>query len=359
MNIRQDILTPRERAKALSGKRPADRILCLPMVAISAAYLIGRTIKEFQLDPKVMAEAHIAAYRRFKYDSVGLSTNCSVLAEAMGAKLEYPEDDAANSIEPLVKSREDLKKLKDIDPEKDGNLWVFYEAFHIVDKEIGSEVPISISVSGPFTTAATLRGTENFVRDMYADPELCHELLRRSTDNLKRHIKAIVAHGADIGAIADPVASGSLISPKMFKEFAFPYIKELVDFIHSFNRGAALHICGKTEKLLELMVQTGADTISIDKVDLKKVKEIIDGRAAIVGNVDTTNEMLYGPVEKIQEICRNYIDLMSDYKGIYILATSCDLSPKTPFEYVDAMMDVARSYGLYENSSKGRMGYNE
>jgi uroporphyrinogen decarboxylase len=348
MNIREDILTPRERAKAISEGKPADRILCLPMVAISAAYLIGKTIKEFQTDPEVMAESHIAAYKRFKYDSVGLSTNCSVLAEAMGAKLDYPEDDAANSIEPLVNCREDLSKVKDIDPEKDGKLWVLYKAFEIVNKEIGHEVPISISVSGPFTTAATLRGVEAFARDMYADPELCHTLLRKATDNLKRHIKAIVAHGADIGAIADPLASGSVISPKMFKQFAFPYIKELVDFIHGFNRGAALHICGKTEKLLELMVETGADTISIDKVDLKLVKETIAGRATIVGNVDTTNEMLHGPVEKIHEVCREYIDLMKDYNGLYILATSCDVPPKAPFEYVQAMMDVARSYGLYE-----------
>lgn len=350
MNIREDILTPRERAQALSEGKPVDRILCVPMVAISAAYLIGRTIKEFQLDPEVMAQSHIAAYKRFKYDSVGLSTNCSVLAEAMGAKLHYPEDDAATSIEPLVSSREDLWKVKDIDPEKDGKLWVFYEAFHIVNKEIGHEVPISISVSGPVTTAATLRGVEAFARDMYADPELCHALLRKSTDNLKRHIATIVAHGAEIGGIADPIASGSVISPKMFKTFAFPYIKELVDYIHSFNRGAGLHVCGKAEKILELMVETGADTISIDKVDLKFVKECVNGRAAIVGNVDTTNEMLHGPVERIQEICREYIDLMRDYKGTYILSTGCDISPKAPFELVDAMMDVARSYGAFEYS---------
>lgn len=348
MNIRKDILTPRERAQALSEGKTPDRILCLPMVAISAAYLIGKTIKEYQLDPEVMAQSQIAAYKRFKYDSVGLSTNCSVLAEAMGAKLNYPHDDAASCDDPIVCCWEDLNKLKNIDPETDGNLWVFYKAFEIVNKEIGHEVPISISVSGPVTTAATLRGTEAFARDMYADPKMCHELLRRSTDNIKRHIEAIVAHGAAIGAIADPIASGSLISAKMFKEFALPYIKELVDFIHGFKSSAALHICGKTEKILDLMVETGANTISIDKVDLKIAKEIINGRATLVGNVDTTDEMLFGPTSKIQEVCKNYIDLMKDYNGLYILATGCDVSPKTPFEFVDAMMDVARSYGLYE-----------
>lgn len=348
MNIREDILTPKQRSKAFSEGKPMDRILCVPMVAISAAYLVGKTIKEFQLNPEVMAASHIAAYKKFKYDSVGLSTNCSVLAEAMGAKLEYPEDDAASCDEPIVKCREDLSKIKIVDPEKDGNLWVFYKAAEIVNREIGDEVSVSVSVSGPFTTAATLRGVEAFARDLYADPELCHSLLRMATESIKNHIRAIVAHGAEIGGIADPIASGSLISPKMFEKFAFPYIKELVDFIHGLNRSAGLHICGKASKILELMVQTGADIISIDKVDLEFARDTVAGRAVILGNIDTTEEMLYGPVEKIYESCKRAVDIMQDCRGKFILSTGCDLSPKTPFEYAQAMMDFARSYGLYE-----------
>ncbi len=349
MKIREDILTPKQRSEAFGNKKPIDRIICAPMVASNASHLIGRTIKEFQLDPEVMAASHIAAYKKFKYDSIGLCTNCSVTAEAMGAVLVYPEDDVASCDEPIIKSREDLCKIKVAD-EHDGNLWVFYKAAEIINKEVGDEVSVSISLSGPLTTVAMLRGVEAFARDMYSDPEFCHILLRMATDSVKNHIRAIVAHGAEIGGVGDPIASGSLISPKMFQKFAFPYIKELIDFIHGLNRSAGLHICGKTSKILEQMVQTGANLISIDDVDLALVRDVVAGRAVILGNISPTNEMLYGPVEKIHEVCKNAIDIMKGYEGGYILSTGCDTTPVAPFENVQAMMDAARSYGLYEYS---------
>lgn len=345
MKIREDILTPKEREKAFSKGEKLDRILCLPMVASSAAHLIGKTIKEFQLNPEVMAQSHIAAYKKYRYDGIGLCTNTSILAEAMGAKLTYPEDDVASCDEIFIKDKKDIDKVK-IAQKNDGVYPIFYEAVKIINKEVGNEVGTTISLSGPLTTAATLRGVENFARDMYEDPEFCHALLRMTTEGLKNVIDGIVESGASIGAIGDPVASGSLISPKMFGKYAAPYIKEIIDYIHSLGRSAALHICGKTNKIIENMVQTGADTISIDRVDLSLVRDIVAGRVTIVGNIDVTDEMLFGPKERIYEACKSAMDIMKSYKGKYILATGCDVSPKAPWENVQAMMDFARSYEI-------------
>jgi len=346
MNIRQDIMTPNERLEAFGKNLPIDRVVCVPMVASSSAHLIGRTIKEFQLDPEVLAYSLIEAYRRYKYDSVGICTNCSIMAEAMGAILQYPEDDVASCRDPILKNKEDISKIKIATPQ-DGNLWVFYKAAEICVKEIGNEITPSISVAGPFTTAATLRGVEDFAKDMYKDPEYCHKLLRMATESIKNHIRAIIKTDAGVGAIGDPIASGSLISAKTFEKFAFPYIKELVDFSHELGSSIGLHICGKSKKILQLMVDTGADLISIDDVDLAFAGEIVAGKAVLVGNISTTDEMLFGPVERIKESCIKALDLMKNYNGKYILATSCDIPLFAPWEHVEAMMDVARSYGAY------------
>ena len=347
MEVKQDIMTPNERLNAFGKNLPIDRVVCVPMVASSAAHLIGRTIKDFQLDPEVLAYSLIEAYKRYKYDSVGVCTNCSVMAEAMGAELDYPEDDVASCNEPILKNKDDISKIKIATPE-DGKLWVFYKAAEICLEEIGHEITPSISVAGPFTTAATLRGVEAFARDIYADPEFCHKLLRMSTESIKNHIRAIMKTGAGVGTIADPIASGSLLSAKTFEKFAFPYIKELVDFAHDLGSSIGLHICGKSTKILKLMVDTGADLISIDDVDLEFASKVISGKAVLVGNISTTDEMLFGPTERIEESCIKALDKMKDYNGKYILATSCDLSPKTPWEHVEVMMNVARSYGTYD-----------
>jgi len=347
MGIKQDIMTSKERLEAFGNKLPMDRIVCVPMVASNAATLIGKTIKEFQLNPEVMAYSLLEAYRRFKYDSVGICSHCAVLAEAMGAELKYPEDDVAYCDDPILKNKEDISKVKIATPE-DGNLWVFYKAAEICLKEVGHEITPTISISGPFTTAATLRGVGNFARDTYTDPEFCHQLLRMSVESAKNHIKAIIETGAGVGTICDPIASGSMISPKTFEKFALPYIKELVDYTHELGSSVGLHICGKTEKIFKLMVDTGADLISIDDIDLEFAKKTAEGKAVIVGNISTTDEMLFGPEERIKESCIKALDIMKDYEGGYVLATSCDTSPNTPWEHIEAMMDVARSYGAYD-----------
>lgn len=74
MQIREDILTPKERVMALLTGKPLDRILCMPIVTSNSVHLIGKTTKEFQLDGKVMAASHIAAFEKYRYDLIYLLT---------------------------------------------------------------------------------------------------------------------------------------------------------------------------------------------------------------------------------------------------------------------------------------------
>lgn len=345
MQIRKDILTPKERVLAFLQGKPLDRIICMPIVTSNAAHLIGRTIKEFQLDPEVMAKSHIAAFEKFGYDLVYLFTNCSYVAEAMGAELVYSEDEPANSEEPTVNSIEDLSKIK-VAEKNDGKFPVFYEALDILNREIGDKIFLSVCFSGPVSTAATLRGTERFARDTYANPELCHTLLRMATDSCKNFIREVVAHGA-MPIILEPIASGSIFSPKMYQKFAFPYIKELIDLAHELGALIPLHICGKTHKIVDQMTDSGSDVISLDECSLEVAKEKVAGRAVILGNITPANELLFGPVERIHEVCKEAIETMKDYKPGFFLATGCEVPTKVPFEHIQAMMDAARSYGAY------------
>jgi uroporphyrinogen decarboxylase len=346
MEFREDILTPKERLGAFLTGKPLDRILCMPIVTSNVAHLIGKTVKEFQEDGEVMARSHIAAFNRFRYDLVYLFTNCSYVAEAMGAPLQYSEDEPANCEIPIVNSKEDLEKIH-VAEKNDGKFSVYYEAIDILNEEIGDQVFLSVCFSGPVSTAATLRGVEDFARDTYANPELCHSLLRMATDSCKNLIREVIAHGA-IPIILEPIASGSLFSPKMFKQFAFPYIKELIDLSHELGTPIPLHICGKTHKIIDLMTDTGSDIISIDQCDLAVAREKVAGRAVILGNINPADELLFGPKERIFHICRESIETMKGYTPGFVLATGCETSNKVPFENIQYMVDAARTYGVYE-----------
>ncbi|MBM7625039.1 uroporphyrinogen decarboxylase family protein [Sporohalobacter salinus] len=346
LEIREDILTPKERVTRFLEGKPIDRIPCMPIVTSNTAHLIGKTLKEFHLDGEVMAQSYIAAFEKFGYDLNYLFTNCSYTAEAMGAELVYYEDEPASCDEAIIKTREDLAKIKVADKD-DGKFPVFYEALDILNEEIGDQIFSAVCFSGPLSTAATLRGAESFVKDTYKDPELCHELLRMATDTCKNFVREIINHGG-MPIILEPFASGRIFGPKTFEKFALPYVKEVVDLSHELNSIVPLHICGVTHKIIGKMAETGADVLSIDDCDLELAKKEVGGRAVILGRVSPADDLLFGPAEKIKKVCKEHIEIMKDYEPGYILATGCETSPKIPFDHIQVLVDAARSYGAYD-----------
>ena len=350
MEVKKDILTSKERVMAFLQGEAIDRIPCMPIVTSNASHLIGKTINEFQLDPKVMADSYIAAYKRYKYDLSYLFTNTSYVAEAMGQELVYYDDEPACTHNPIIQAKKDLNKIKVAD-KNDGKFPIFFEALDILNEKVGDEVISAVCFSGPLSTAATLRGTQDFVKEMYNDPEFCMELLKMTTESCKNFMKECIDHNA-LPIILEPISSGSILSPKLYKEFSSPFTKELVDLAHEMNSLIALHICGKTHKIIDLMADTKADILSIDICDLSIAKEKVDGKSAILGNVTPADELLFGTREDIMEVCKKVLQEMDGYEGGFVLSSGCEIPKKVPFENIDAMMDAARSYGAYDFRSE-------
>lgn len=93
----KDKMTPMERAKAIARGETADRLPCNPNVANGVARVYGCKISEFNSNARLIADAQIASYRRFGYDGVRIFTDLFPWAEAMGAKIHFPEDNTAGT----------------------------------------------------------------------------------------------------------------------------------------------------------------------------------------------------------------------------------------------------------------------
>ena len=46
-------------------------------------------------------------------------------------------------------------------------------------------------------------------------------------------------------SIADPTATGEILGPNLFDEYAVRYLNKVVDAIHGMNTPVIVHICGK------------------------------------------------------------------------------------------------------------------
>jgi len=340
-----DAMTPLERLTAYNRGEAIDRLPCVPIVGNTAARVIGANVSEFRGNGSLIAKAQVAAYKRFGYDTIRVFTDLYVLAEAMGAKVHYPVDETAYHEAPAIERSADIEKLQPVDPYRDGNLPQHLEAMKIVLDEVGKEVSVSGAVTCPFTNAAFLIGTEALVRLVGKNPAATHQLCEISLQSALAYTKAMI----DIGctpSLTDPMSSSTIISPRQFREFSYPYLKRLIEYIHARGKSVTLHICGKTSKVLEQMVDAGADCLSLDNaVNLREAKQAVGSRVRLMGNVDPSAVMLQGTPADVRKAVLDCLLQAHDNPKGYIVASGCSLPTETPFHNIDAMIDAVRLAG--------------
>lgn len=346
--IKKDQMTAKERNAAFIAGKPYDRIPCNLFIGDHGARLIGAKVSELHLTVEKAVEAQIAAFKTYESEGAGVGPGLGGIAEAMGSRQEYPHNGAPFVSDYTVKEIEDITRLSIPDPVKGGRFSIILQAAERLVEKLGDSIPISIGVPGPFTTSGNLRGAEKLMKDLYRNPEFVHRLLRLATDSTIAFVKEAAKLEVNI-SIADPSASGSLISRGQFREFAFPYLKELVDTIKGLGKPApSLHICGNTKKIWEDMADTGAGLLSLDnKVDLGEAKHAVGHRAVLVGNIKPTETMYLGKPSDVEENARECLRKAYDSPKGYILALGCGLPIPTPPENIHALRDSARKYGQY------------
>lgn len=340
-----DSMTPLERGAAIASGKPADRLPCNPNIANGVARVYGCKISQFNTDPKVLAEAQIAAYRKFGGDGIRIFTDLFTWCEAMGATIVAPEDNTVDLAKPAISDVKQIDMLRPLDPYKDGRLPVHLEAMEILMDKVGNEVGCSAAVVGPFTNAFFLIGVDNALRLISRDPESMHKLCRISLESMKIYAEAAMNIGLT-PTISEPMSSCSVVSPKVFREFSQPYLKELVDFIKSKGKGVVMHICGQTEKIWSDIADMGVAGFSIDNVaSIQKCKETIGGRTKILGNVDPGSIMYAGtPLDVRYKTLECIRDGYDSPKG-FVVMSGCSLPVDTPFENIQMMMDTVREAG--------------
>jgi len=344
-SVRSDSMTPLERFARYAEGDSIDRLPCVPIVGNTAARVTGVKISQFRGDGRLIADAQIASYRRFGYDVIRVFTDLYTLAEAMGARVHYPEDETAYLAEPAISSIDSISQLQPVKPLLDGNLPSHLEAMKRVVDEVGAEVPVTGAVTCPFTTASFLIGAESLVRLTIKNRAAVHQLCEVALESAIRYSAAIIASGCT-PSLTDPMSSSTVIGPRQFKEFSYPYLKRLIDFIHSHGKPVTLHICGKTEKIWQDMADAGADCVSIDNdASLSGAVEDVGGRVRIMGNVHPSDIMLQGGPDDVQRAVFDCVAQAGRSPKGYIVASGCSLPTETPFANIEAMMNAVREIG--------------
>jgi len=306
----------------------------VPFVGVHGAALIGIDSETYLKSADLIVKGANEGIKRYRPDGIPVTFDLQIEAEALGCDLVWATDNPpAVSGHVLEKmSLEDLPELT----ANSGRIPVVLEATRRL-KAQGNDVALYGLITGPFTLALHLLGTQIFM-DMFDSPENVKKLMEYATRIGIHMSRLYLEAGCDIIAVVDPMTSQ--ISPDAFHEFVGPYAGQIFDDIRKQGALSSFFVCGHAQRNIEEMCLTRPDNVSIDEnISLTYVKEICGKyNISFGGNLQLTVVLLMGDEVACQRNAMECLETGGDTG--FILAPGCDLPYAVPPKNLEVITEL-------------------
>ncbi len=262
-------MNSRELMENVWACQPVDRVPFVPAVYEHKAFLIESTPSKVSRDADLFYRAMSVEYETIQADALVVGMDVYNLeAEALGSKVTYYEGDDT-SIPGIglgghvLKFGEDLSNLAVPNPAKAGRMPINLEVAKRMS-ELTSQVPVRGAVSGPFSLALSLLGSESFFIGTLEDPGYCQQVLAFCGEVIVEFGRAYLDAG--IGVIMfDSQASPDLLPPDMYADLVLPHTQKVIARLRELGEPhCPLIIGGNTTRILDTYLQTGSRQILCD-----------------------------------------------------------------------------------------------
>ncbi|HET7009425.1 MAG TPA: uroporphyrinogen decarboxylase family protein [Anaerolineales bacterium] len=337
-------MDPKQRILDTFALRPTDHVpSCLFGAGMWTFRNTGTNFRDLLGKPEAMARAYLDGQKKSGQPIVYVGSGYNNFhAAAYGGQIKFRQIGAPDLEAPIVKETADeLDAINIDDLAKDELVQTVWEATRIVAREIGDTVAVTATAWGPFTLGAQMYGVEKLMRAVYRKPHEVDKVVDFALRVIQRFYQPLLDEGViSMLSIADPTASGDLVSRKHFERFALPPLRRLTDWGRAHSVVTLLHICGNTTDKIDLLVATGAECVSIDhKVDIATAKPLFAGKACLAGNVDPVKVLDRGTREDVERNSFACLEAAAAGGG-FMLMPGCDIPPTVPVENVEAFIQA-------------------
>lgn len=337
-----DELEQKERLARALQKAPVDRspVVC-PGGMMNAAIVgvmekSGHTLPAAHHDDALMADLAQDVHDYTGFENFGIPFCMTVEAEVLGSEIDF----GTLSCEPKIKKEVFASAASASFPPiaevlKTGRIGTVAQAAYRLAKR-NPDVPVIGNLSGPISSAASTIDPITFLKDLRKDRDNSHRVLDYITDFLIEYARLLIDNGATVISIGDPTATGEILGPKMFEEYALRYLNKLVAGIHSQNALVVVHICGNMNTVRPLIPRIESDAISTDAlVNLRSLKEDYPSLTTM-GNL-STYLLQFGTPDKVAEQTERLL-----HDKIDIISPACGLSTSSSLDNIKALTDTVK-----------------
>lgn len=295
---------------------------------------------------EALAAETVAQFRRHDWDIVKVQSRASCFAEGWGNRYRVSSGLAVppTLVDWPVRSAADLAKIVRLDPSS-GALGEQLAALGLIRREVGTDVPVLMTVFAPAMVLAYLAGesTDRMLGLVRSHPEATGAALGAIRDTLAAYAEACLEHGADGIFLAIKAASSEQMTREEYAKFGLPFDRPILD---AASRGSLnmLHLCGPhlyfdvvddlPSPLLNWALAPGNPGLAEGRDR---------ARRAVIGGVSPKpriREMT--PAEVAAEVQA----ALAATNGVRVMiGPGCSISPDTPPGNLDAARDATRRGG--------------
>ena len=316
--------------------------LVAPLLGLPGVRLVGTTVKHAQRDPLTHARVLVSLFEAFSPDVLFPLMDLAVEAHALGRTTTFPANEPPTvHTTPLLPS--ELDALSVIDIRLDRRAQGYCETIRQMLGRLPPSVTLGSYVTGPYTLAALMMGAEDAAIATKLRTDELQAVLTLARSVIESYMQMHIDAGTQAVCILEP--SAVMLGPKEFERFSADHIAWLRARSDCRGVPSILHVCGGSMHLIDQMVATQVDGLSLDSsdagVDLEHVLERVPPEVVVLGNISPTSTMLSGNPEDVRCAIQDLGHRLRDHVN-FILSTGCDLPLDTPLENIRAFMASGR-----------------
>jgi uroporphyrinogen decarboxylase len=307
----------------------------------------GIDTRDYYLHPEKWLEINLGLLERFP-DAAwvpGFWVEFGMAAEpsAFGCRMHFYAD-RTPSIEPLVPDLAFWEQVEPINPAEDGLMPLILRLYHQMDQRLQAEgLGIHmVAARGPLTTASWLMGISPLMEGLIAQPEPTSRVLETVTTSLISWLEAQLStlrQPEGILLLDDLVG---MVSRRTYEKMVAPHLKRIFDYFSGLVR--VYHNDTPCPHLLDPFAQAGFDVYNFShETDIALVKQKLAGKAALMGNVAPLGLGVRGTPEQVYTAALDCLNKAAPGGGL-ILSFGGGVSPGTPPENIDALLQAARDW---------------
>lgn len=215
-------------------------------------------------------------------------------------------------------------------------------------EECGDEYLVTTILDTPFSNAYDLLGFQGLMLTQHDRPALLHHLLRRELAQSREVMAAWSATGAHAVYVEEVFTGADLISPRSYERFVFAYNQPYFRHMRTLGLLPIHYVCGDVIPRLDRICELDIAAVAVEEskksftVDIDEVVRRVDGRAAVLGNVDAVRFGLQAGLDEMEAEVRRQARSGLRARG-FVVSTGSPFPLDTNPRLIDTLVTTAHA----------------